>query len=123
MAPKTSRKGKRRGKRGKHDGRSVAEPRHRGSSCAAAGVSDRLVGTAGRDRLTGGRGKDRIKGHAGNDELGDDGGRDCLIGNSGRDRLYAADGRVDVVRCGRGSDIAVVDRRDRVHGCERIVLR
>ena len=122
-APKPPRKGKRRGKRGRREGRSVTAAKHRGSSCAAAGVSDRLVGTPGRDRLTGGRGRDRIKGHAGNDELGDNGGRDCLIGNAGRDRLYAADGRVDVVRCGRGRDIAVVDRIDRVHGCERTVLR
>ena len=97
--------------------------RHLGSSCASAGVSDSLVGTCRGDRLSGGRGRDRIKGQAGNDELGDNGGRHCLIGGLGRDRLYAADGRVDLVRCGRGGDTAVVDRRDRIHGCERVVLR
>ena len=36
----------------------------------------------------------------------------------GDDTLRARDGKADRVRCGPGHDVAVVDKRDRVSGCE-----
>jgi hypothetical protein len=39
-------------------------------------------------------------------------GDDCLTGGGGR----------DVIRCGRGDDVARVTSRDRVDGCERVYL-
>jgi hypothetical protein len=47
-----------------------------------------------------------------------------LTGGRGADRINAAgDDRRDLVRCGRGRDRAVVDRIDRVRGCERTRVR
>ena len=94
---------------------------------------DRLHGGKGADRLQGQRGADRLWGAAGADQLRGNGGRDVLIGGGGRDLLLggldhdllrAAGGGRDIVRCGRGRrDRAVVDRRDRVRGCERVRVR
>ncbi|CAN5497150.1 hypothetical protein BH20ACT15_BH20ACT15_06190 [soil metagenome] len=39
---------------------------------------------------------------------------------SGRDFVKSRDGKRDVVRCGKGKDRAVVDRRDKVKGCESV---
>ena len=76
---------------------------------------DVLVGTPKGDRLFGYRGADRLIGRA---------GRDCLKGGKGNDRIRARDGQHDVVRCGAGRhDVAIVDRRDRVRGCERVRRR
>jgi hypothetical protein len=33
------------------------------------------------------------------------------------------DGKRDRVKCGRGRDKAVVDRRDAASGCERLIVR
>ncbi len=63
---------------------------------------DLLIGGPNRDYLIGGRGHDTMKGGHGGDFLG------------------ARDGARDVVRCGRGSDIARVDRIDRRRGCEDV---
>lgn len=84
---------------------------------------DCLFGAAGRDRITGGPGADRLAGGDGADRLTGGGGADSFSGGDGRDRLDAADGRSERVRCGRGRDIARVDRRDRVIGCERVSRR
>jgi len=46
-------------------------------------------------------------------------GRDVLRGGPGRDLIRPKDGRRDVVKCGKGRDRAIVDRRDDVGGCER----
>jgi hypothetical protein len=46
-----------------------------------------------------------------------------MFGRSGDDRIYAADGVAETVNCGSGNDTAVVDRTDRVAGCERVILR
>ena len=81
---------------------------------------DRLLGGAGDDQLDGGAGDDRLRGERGNDVVVGGAGRDDLAGGPGKDYLIAADGRADTVRCGSGRDVAVVDRHDRVHGCERI---
>ena len=63
---------------------------------------DLLIGGPKRDYLIGGRGHDTLKGGRGGDFLG------------------ARDGTRDVVRCGRGSDDARVDRIDRRRGCEDV---
>ncbi|MEK6326749.1 MAG: hypothetical protein AABM66_04375 [Actinomycetota bacterium] len=63
---------------------------------------DRLIGGPKRDYLIGGRGHDMMKGGRGGDFLG------------------ARDGTRDVVRCGRGSDIARVDRIDQRRRCEDV---
>jgi Ca2+-binding RTX toxin-like protein len=84
------------------------------------GGDDRISGNAGDDLLVGGSGKDRLAGGAGEDRLTGGPGRNLLLGGSGNDRLSAANGSFDRVNCGRGRDIARVDRVDRVRGCERV---
>ena len=79
---------------------------------------DRLVGTAEGDVLDARGGDDRASGLAGDDCLIGGGGRDVLLGGAGNDQIDSADGRRDRVRCGAGTDEALVDRRDRLAGCE-----
>ncbi|MDQ3631418.1 MAG: hypothetical protein M3417_09195 [Actinomycetota bacterium] len=91
---------------------------------------DTLVGGAGRDMLAGGTGndvlsggsdRDQLFGEAGNDTLRAGDGRNRLDGGAGNDRLESRNGEVDDVRCGSGRrDRAIVDRADRVSGCESI---
>ena len=108
-------KGKGGSGRGKSDGR-------RRARCGrSASRTELLAGTRAADRLKGGAGNQRIRGMSGNDRIKAGPGRDCLLGDRGRDRLHAKDGRRDFVRCGRGRDVAIVDRRDRVRHCEKIV--
>jgi parallel beta-helix repeat protein len=83
-----------------------------------------LVGTRSGDRLTGGTKSFKIRGKAGNDRIrAGKGGPDCLIGSAGRDRILAVNRKRDVVSCGPGRDRAVVDGKDRVRGCERVLTR
>jgi parallel beta-helix repeat protein len=83
-----------------------------------------LVGGQRRDRLVGGPGSDRLAGKRGGDKiLGGKGGPDCLLGGKGPDRIRAVNGRHDIVKCGHGRDRATVERRDRVRGCERVIVR
>ena len=84
---------------------------------------DVILGDEGADLLEGGRGRDRLDGGAGNDTITGGYDADTLAGGPGRDRLVAVDGTRDVVDCGPGRDTALVDRRDRVRGCERIERR
>jgi uncharacterized delta-60 repeat protein len=90
---------------------------------AGGGGKDRLDGGAGRDTLSGGAGNDRLSGGAGNDTLTGGSGRNRYAGGPGNDKLSAANGKRERVDCGAGRDSAVVDRRDRVRGCERVVRR
>jgi pimeloyl-ACP methyl ester carboxylesterase len=92
----------------------------RGDRLSGGGLDDVLRGMAGSDRLFGGPGNDRLEGGRGNDRLHGGAGRDRLFGGTGRDRLDARDGATDLVSCGSGRDLAIVDRRDRVRGCERV---
>lgn len=94
------------------------------------GGADRLSGLGGVDCIWGGDGKDRLQGgtgadqlHGGTDDdvLTGDAGRDRIIAGFGDDLIHARDGEPDVVDCGPGRDRAVVDRGDRVHGCERVL--
>jgi Ca2+-binding RTX toxin-like protein len=74
-----------------------------------------LYGDSGADFLNGGYGPDRLNGGR---------GRDRLYGGPGADVLRARDGTRDVVSCGSGRDVAVVDRRDRVStNCETVRRR
>jgi len=85
---------------------------------------DELRGLAGNDRLSGLAGNDRLSGGAGNDRLTGGRGTDTLLGGSGNDILSARDARRDTVDCGAGRrDRAIVDRYDRVRGCERVSRR
>jgi hypothetical protein len=46
-----------------------------------------------------------------------------LYGGGGNDVLRARDGAADVLTCGRGRDVAIVDRKDRADGsCEQVRL-
>jgi predicted acyl esterase len=85
--------------------------------------ADRIKGRGGADCIAGGRGRDRIAGQGGDDRIRGGRGRDRIRGGRGDDRIQARDGRRDVVRCGPGDDTAIVDRRDRVRGCERVRRR
>ena len=83
--------------------------------------ADRLRGTSGVDKLYGRAGNDRLIGLAGNDLLDAGSGRDVLDAGAGNDTLRARDGQRDLVRCGPGRDLAVVDRRDIVApDCETV---
>ena len=83
--------------------------------------ADRLRGTQGVDKLYGRGGNDALSGLAGNDLLDGGSGRDVLDAGAGNDTLRARDGQRDIVRCGSGRDLAVVDRRDIVaRDCETV---
>ncbi len=106
-----------------------------------------IEGTNGNDRIVGSDGRDQIAGKGGHDTIYGLRARDSLSGGSGNDTIYAgpvneaaqdavAGGygddviRVanrpagqDVVDCGPGFDRVVVDRRDVVSGCNRVISR
>ena len=86
--------------------------------------SDCIKGQRGRDRLRAGPGADRVSGGPGRDKLVAGKGRDTLKGGAGSDRLFANGGGRDKVRCGGGGhDRAVIDKRDKVRGCETVRRR
>ena len=91
--------------------------------------ADMLKGKGGRDTLIGRRGTDRLFGGPGPDVLRGGPGRDEFntrrngysAGGQGNDRIFARDRKVDLIDCGGGFDIAVVDRaEDGVYNCERV---
>jgi RTX calcium-binding nonapeptide repeat (4 copies) len=85
--------------------------------------SDRLKARAGDDCVNGGGGRDRASGGDGEDKVIGKRGADRLRGGPGGDRLQAQGGGSDAVKCGKGRDKAVVDKRDRVRGCENVRVR
>jgi Ca2+-binding RTX toxin-like protein len=86
--------------------------------------NDTLLGGSGKDNQSGGPGKDVLSGGSGNDRLNGGSARDRFSGGRGNDIINSADGRRETVSCGRGKrDVARVDRRDRVRGCERVIRR
>jgi Ca2+-binding RTX toxin-like protein len=92
------------------------------------GTTERLVVNAGRGdvRITGRPGVGALiagifRGQSGDDRITGTGAEDRLSGGSGRDVIRARDGAADTVACGRGADVARVERRDRVRGCERLL--
>jgi len=70
-------------------------------------------GFPGDDLLSGGPKRDYLRGGPGHDTLKGDGGRDFLA---------ARDHTRDLVRCGRGHDLAKVDRIDQVRRCEDVFM-
>ena len=102
--------------------------RSSGGRTTATGWSARTPPTGcadgGRDRLAGRGGDDCLAGQAGADRLIGGRGSDDLTGGNGADRIRARDGERDTVKCGRGRDRVIADRRDRVRGdCERVRIR
>jgi hypothetical protein len=83
--------------------------------------ADRLQGQDGADKFQGDPGADYVSGGAGRDELSAGLGPDRMLGGADRDLIRAAEGTHDVVRCGGGRDVAFVDQRDLVRGCERVI--
>jgi hypothetical protein len=91
---------------------------------SGGGTIDRLQGHAGPDEFRGGSSSDLLYGFAGDDLLHGGQRDDTMIGGPGDDEIRAADGREDArVVCGKGRDLAIVDREDRPRGCERVKTR
>jgi metallophosphoesterase (TIGR03767 family) len=85
---------------------------------------NRVVGTAKSETLRGTPAPDLLLARGGADRVRPRGGADCVLAGRGQDRVYARGGGSDSVRCGRGRrDVAYVDGRDSVKGCERVVGR
>ena len=105
----------------------VPKKHHAAHTFSGTAHADRLTGTSANDVLYGLGGADVLLGRGGNDVLYGGRGNDVLDGGPGADRLFggpgndtlrARDGRRDLVDCGPGRDVAIVDRVDRVSGCE-----
>jgi Ca2+-binding RTX toxin-like protein len=79
---------------------------------------EKIVGTKFNDHING-LGGDVLLGYAGPDKIrgGDD--NDQQYGGRGNDIIYSEGGFRDLVNCGRGTDTAYVDSKDRVVDCER----
>jgi len=102
------------------DGRDVLDGGEGADRLAGGGGHDRLLGGFGPDTLRGGLGEDALVGGPGGDQLFPGPARDRVDAGEGDDTVDARDGIRENVDCGRGSDRARVDRRDRVRGCERV---
>ena len=93
------------------------------------------IGSSEELELNAGGGDDRIKGAKGlkglisstlngdddNDRITGTNAKDVLTGGKGFDVIHAADRSADRVECGGGIDLAFVDRRDTVRGCELVI--
>jgi Ca2+-binding RTX toxin-like protein len=87
---------------------------------------DLIFANLGRDTTEGGEGNDRLFALAirdvdgPNDELGD-----IVRGGAGDDRIAVRDGERDVVNCGDGNDLALLDFKDVIEdgSCEQIRRR
>jgi Ca2+-binding RTX toxin-like protein len=80
-----------------------------------------VSGGPGKDRLFGGPGNDAVSGGPGNDRIDPGSGRDHVSAGAGNDRIFARDGQRDVVDCGPGHDVAIVDRVDVTRRCEVVI--
>jgi 3',5'-cyclic AMP phosphodiesterase CpdA len=101
--------------------RSAAPGVVRVGTTPATRCANRIVGSRKGERLRGGAGSDLVLARAGADTVQPRGGEDCVFAGRGADRVKARDGSRDQVRCGRGRDVAYLDRRDTARGCERVV--
>jgi RTX calcium-binding nonapeptide repeat (4 copies) len=87
------------------------------------GGPDYLSGKPSADALYGGRDNDQVRAGNGRDHVFGGQGSDELYGGGGNDVMSAADGYKDNVNCGRGTDNAYVDKRDRVNrDCENVFV-
>ena len=67
---------------------------------------------------------DTIRTYGGNDDVRPGAGADDVDAGPGADLVRSADGARDLVRCGRGRDRVIADRRDRIaRDCERVMRR
>jgi hypothetical protein len=83
------------------------------------GGRDRLLGRRGDDILIGGRGRDVLRGGPGYDEFNARRGEE--LPGPGNDRINARDGAPDLISCGAGVDVAIVDtQEDGVYDCEKV---
>ena len=64
-------------------------------------------------------GDDVVLGWAGPDKIRGGNDNDQQYGGRGNDVIYSEGGFRDLVNCGKGTDTAYVDTKDRVVGCER----
>ena len=92
------------------------------------GTSERLIlnAGAGNDRITGANGlasriASTLNGDDGNDRITGTDGADRMSGGAGNDVIRSRDSRADRVACGAGRDLARVDRRDFVTGCDVVL--
>jgi Ca2+-binding RTX toxin-like protein len=83
----------------------------------ASGGDDRIRGANGLAGVIAGS----FHGEGGDDTITGTDAEDLLSGGTGRDVIRARDNAADRVRCDAGSDLARVDRRDRVRGCEVVL--
>jgi hypothetical protein len=96
--------------------------------CVDLGGGDDAVDTGGgEDAVFGGPGDDDIKGGPKADILAGDSGADTIKGNGGADILWEGnrdatepDGKVDVLNCGMGDDVAYAGAEDTVTNCETV---
>jgi Ca2+-binding RTX toxin-like protein len=80
---------------------------------------EKIVGTKFRDHINGLGGDDVLLGYAGPDKIRGGDENDQQYGGRGNDIIYSEGGFRDLVNCGRGTDTAYVDAKDRVVDCER----
>jgi Ca2+-binding RTX toxin-like protein len=86
----------------------------------------RVNGAGGDDRIHGSKGlagliASTFNGDDGNDRIKGTDGADSLGGGKGHDVIRAHDKAADTVECDAGFDLAFVDRRDTVRGCELVL--
>jgi len=85
---------------------------------------ENLIGPKGGFTAIGSAADNDLSGNKGDDHLVGRGGADLLAGGGGDDRLDARDGKPgDRISCGNGTDLALLDRGDRIlhpASCEKI---
>jgi hypothetical protein len=91
-----------------------------GDRLRAKGGDDCVRGNRGKDRIRDGKGEDEVKAGKGRDRIGGGPGKDQFKGGAKRDRIKSKDGARDVVRCGKGRDKVIADKRDKLRNCERV---
>ena len=80
---------------------------------------EKIVGTKYADHINAMGGDDVVLGWAGPDKIRGGNDNDKQYGGRGNDVIYSEGGFRDLVNCGKGTDTAYVDSKDRVVGCER----
>jgi Ca2+-binding RTX toxin-like protein len=86
---------------------------------AGTDQGEKIVGTKFADHIKAMGGDDVVLGWAGPDKIRGGNDNDKQYGGRGNDVIYSEGGFRDLVNCGKGTDTAYVDSKDRVVGCER----
>jgi Ca2+-binding RTX toxin-like protein len=79
----------------------------------------KIVGTKYADHINAMGGDDVVLGYAGPDKIRGGNDKDQQYGGRGNDVIYSEGGFRDLVNCGKGTDTAYIDTKDRVVGCVR----